>query len=259
MSSNMENNDWNFGNNLNSNDFEIASKEDTIPKAIIWHEMGHVFGDIIANSVGDNFGTIKEIVFTDKPYVKFENNCGSYFYEGKELAECRDFYGQRNRCIDENITVKVAAFDKSRILAYILYLTFGGLFNIYACNDDPAEQDFDDCFIDDYKNCDLSKFYACGGNDWSKCRIVAGNQKLHLGKIIEFRNTLFFLLIECDVFKKLDSFINNVYIKYSGAKLSDGEAINLYRESKLAFSSLVDIDFFILKIKNLIEQTSKEI
>jgi len=243
-----------------------------VEKNIVWHEMGHLFGSIIANRLGECFGELQEVSFIEEirnnPYVKFDKTENEFSYERSphdiiQPCKIKDFYGYNNIMFlpqdkpEIHKRLEDAVKNKRKLFIYFFYLISGGLFNVYsAMGEKPLEEDdLDSCFDN---KCFLM-FSPGAGHDWDTCRIILGYGKFHLGKVIGFRDGCFGVLIRYNVFKDLENFIEKIQEKYCKKKLNKEESKQLYNDFSEQIESSCNIQEFVKEINEYIEKTISEI
>jgi len=114
--------EFSFNNSLENASFEAPQLH--LPKkshTYVWHEMGHIFGHIIAENLGSSFGKIGKVNFGKSPHVIFSEN--EFKLKGQPTPGY-DFYGQSNDCYTEQDLekIKAASLNTKKALCYILYL-----------------------------------------------------------------------------------------------------------------------------------------
>ncbi|WP_312822551.1 hypothetical protein [Epilithonimonas sp.] len=249
-----------LGNSFNNN--EKLEMEENISH--VWHEVGHIVGNIIAKKLGYDFGGFKEISFlspeSGQSYVKqIELN---YFIASERPRGYLDFYGQKNESYfnkEDEEKIKEETKHLKKLLHYFIYLFSGGYFNIfyYKKEENPSEDDFENCYYDSIRDYYGNHFASRAGNDWSKVRELSGYQKLHLGKIIYFRNELFNIFKEIGIFKLLSESIDEIAKEFNGKKMDEKESMLIYEKISVTLESL-DMGS-LQEIEQLINSTLKDL
>lgn len=187
----------------------------------VWHEMGHVIGNLICQKLGYKLGKITEIHLKgiNGSKVKYDN---LFFHVENSKMHCHkenlDFYGYPN-CnyldfSDEEEMKQKVETNSKLLLFYFIQLFSGGIFNIYYLNKNPDFECFENCFRDtDITN--LESVNGRAGNDWTKCRRYLGYIKGNLGEIIYFRNELFNVFQEYKIFESFQSLIEKTAERFN--------------------------------------------
>lgn len=187
----------------------------------VWHEMGHVIGNLICNKLGYNPGEIIEIHLNgaNGSKVSYEN----LFFHVEGVKTCDidilDFYGYSN-CMyiesshEEELRAKVQN-NKKDFFIYLIELYLGGLFNIYYFNQAPNFKCFKECYTD-YESTSLECIEGRAGDDWTKSRKCLGYIRADLSEVIDFRNGLFYVLQEHDIFESFRNLIEETSERFNG-------------------------------------------
>lgn len=246
-----------LGNSFNNNE-KLEIEKNT---SHVWHEVGHIVGNIIAKKLGYDFGGFKEISFlSHKSGQSYVKPTEPRYFIGVEQLECLDFYGLKNVCYankEDDEKIKEETNDLEKLLHYFIYLFSGGYFNIFYYKQDSNQNDFENCYFDSTQDYDENYFTSRAGNDWSKTRNLAGFQKLHLGKIIYFRNELFNIFKEIGIFKLLSGSIDEIAKEFNGKKLDEKESMLIYEKISVTLESL-DVSS-LQEIEQLINSTLKDL
>lgn len=195
---------------LNIKDYPMGKVE----KQTVFHEFGHIVGWELANILGYNFGEIIEINLDSKkglPSIKTDNFLFKFrkYQNIEELIDIDTNSANKDFKLLEINRIKLNLnCDKKRVLAYMVYLLSGGIFNLYYFKIKPKYKDFNDLFIDDIELEKFGDFTAKAGNDFSK--ILNFRNDLEWGEYNSnnfkfFAMELFNLLDFHFIFKKLTS------------------------------------------------------
>lgn len=223
----------------------FQSEENTaaeiFPLTIVWHEMGHIFGRVIVQALGNEYGSIIKIsLLRYTPFVQFDEEKNQFILKAY-FEKDDDYYGYENVLLDtrsDNFKkLERNEFDHRRLLCYVIYLLSGGLFNIYIYNDSPEEYDFETCFNNVEEGTLLEEIRGCGGDDWNKSRILLGFAKFDLVEFKNFRQELFTLMKNTGFFTYCKDFITQIYIDNQNKTLGTQESAKLYFEAEQLFEN----------------------
>ncbi len=145
---------------LNTEKYDFGKVE----SQIVFHEFGHLFGYFICDKLGYNLGEIEEVALKN---ISSKQNCG-------HVKIKNDWYRFR-----PNLTPNEKQYDLQRIkrnlnqdirklLAYITYILFGGVFNLWFFKIKPKYEDFDDIYFDYNEFVEYGNFKCMAGNDFTK-------------------------------------------------------------------------------------------
>lgn len=215
----------------------------------VWHEMGHIIGNLICKRIGfsEGFGDVKEIhlkglnnskVLYEDLFLSIEN--AQITYDKRIL----DFYGYPNGeysdSSNEKILKKIIEDDPKRFFTYLIQLFSGGLFNIFYLNPNPNQTDFERCF-QDYDVTSLDYIDGRAGSDWTKCRKYSAYIKANLGEIIYFRNGLFEFFKDHKLFEVFQELIKDVAKKFNNEIIKDQ-----------------DVQYILVKIEEILNEIDEE-
>lgn len=271
-----------------ANKLKISSKKlSKVEKQLVFHEFGHIFGFLISKLLNYDFGIIKEVaLFVGNPksndykfqktFVRLSSNLFRFKHGIKD--EDREFDMQR---IKFNLNS-----DRKRLLNFIMYILFGGVFNIFYHKLKPTYGDFVDVFFDSTENEEYGEFKSKAGNDFTKIKMFRldldwGNYDFekfkfmslelfyildkhlifyHLTKKRNISQNIFSLEEESQQSKKVELSVIECFEKEFNGKITV-EPYKIERLLKLIKNSIPqkNLDRFLIEINLLIDKYDNDI
>jgi len=247
--------DFNFDNSKGLKD--LFTEKDVVQSNVykmdynaFWHELGHLFGLILAEANGTKLAIAEKIII--------KSNCQKITIKEDDFKPldktypCNDFYNQQNKCYekDDEQRLELKLNDTNRSLYYFSYLLFGGIFHLFIFIENPTLEHFEDCFADDELNVDIMGIYGQAGNDWSKLRRLASLKQWKLVHLKNLRLDIYKFLKKNKIFEKLTPKLEELYEELKNSQTIDGN--NLIKSEEKLKEIFKDIPEFTSKYHNKI-------
>lgn len=210
------NEDFNFKRSDLLNEFfaeEYITSEDVniMDYYAFGHELGHLFGLILAELSGYKLATANYIIIEKKEQKIFTER--DDFKPLNKTYSCFDLYNEKNMCYDEDDEKRLSSKlnDINKSLYYFSYLLLGGIFHLSIYSDKPTTEHFDYCYTDDELNIDYNGIYGRAGNDWSKLKRLASLKQWKLVELKNLRSDIYHFLQSTQIFVHLKPKIVGLY------------------------------------------------
>jgi len=243
---------FNFGNSLCdfSEERNKSSTNAGIDYNAFWHELGHLFGLVLAEVNGNKLAGVKKNII--------KKNDQKIFTEGDDFKPINktncdiDFYGQQNMCYEkvneQRLTLKLNDANKS--LYYFSYLLLGGIFQLFISIDNPTVKDFEDCYTNDKLNDDIKGISGRAENDWCKLRRLASLKQLDLSYFKNLRFDMYHFLKNNKIFEHLKPKVEKLYGALKNIEIIEGH--NLMKSEEILTEIFIEIPKFASEYQSII-------
>lgn len=222
-----------------------------VEKQIVFHEFGHLFGYCLSKIFKVDFGEVIQInLKSNSGYIILSNYLFRFKPDSTKFNRENEILRIKNNLNE----------SQKRTIIYIMYLLFGGIFNMYCKKVNPTYVDFQKLYED---NPDVEKyndFSARGGSDFQainnlKFELKWGYYDFEKFKYMAFE--LYYILNSHFIFGNLLKMIESFDKEYNGKLVKDSIAINKLVKSIDEY--IARQEYFIIEINLLIEKYISDI